>query len=135
MVHLSGNADLPPGTWALGKVEGLGDDEGSGQKLSGRTQSCKHQARAQISEADWAADRDGPLGRADHTHSRGGIRGRCRQPWSLRLCLPHFPFTLSPFPSISANMFFSSGFSLSLFQEPSLLQMFPRNFLSLFTIL
>ena len=86
-MHLSGNADLPPGTWALGKVEGLGDDEGSGQKLSGRTQSCKHQARAQISEADWAADRDGPLGRADHTHSRGGIRGRCRQPWSLRLCL------------------------------------------------
>ena len=62
MLHLSGNADPPPGTWALGKVEGLGDDEGSGQKLSGRTHSCKHQARAQITEADWAADRDGPLG-------------------------------------------------------------------------
>lgn len=62
MLHLSGNADLPLGTWALGKVDGLGDDEGSGQKLSGRTHSCKHQARAQISEVDWAGDRDGPLG-------------------------------------------------------------------------
>lgn len=58
------HAPIPaPGTWALGMVDGLGDDEGSGQKLSGRTHSCKHEARAlEISEVDWAGDRDGAPG-------------------------------------------------------------------------
>ena len=52
-----------PGTWALGMVDGLGDDESSGQKLPGRTHSCKHQARAlETSEVGWAGDRDGAPG-------------------------------------------------------------------------